>query len=121
MAKFQLDYKKMKLEDMVNYLIDFDKKDMIDLNSFMEEVDKYELVSVYDADGKPKTYIGKSGKVKIKKEQRPTGKKTTRYNFLKAKKAFYNTFANEIEWINPPTEKKNKTTAKATDILAKLK
>lgn len=118
MATF--DYKKLTLEQMVDYVIDNDKTDKIDLNSFMEEKNEYELVSVYEADGKPKMYVGKDGKTRIKKQQKSTGKKVMRYNFLKAKKAFYKAFELDIEWINPPVSTKTEKPKKATDILAKL-
>lgn len=121
MAKAKFDYRKITLEQMVHYVIDNEKKDVIDLNSFMTETEEYKLVNVIDAEGKPQTYIGKDGKIKIKKKQVKTGVKTQKYNFLKAKQEFYKCFKDDIEWINPPKAKTEKDEKKATDILALLK
>ena len=120
--KPSFDYRKVKWEDMVHYLIDNDKKDRIDLTKFYDEVSKYKMVDEYNADGKPKTYVGKDGKVKVKKKkEKIAGEKVTTYNFLKAKKAFYNEFKNDIDWKNPPLEKSEKEKKKASAILELLK
>ena len=119
--KPQFDYNKITLEEMVNYVIENKKKDVIDLKSFNTETEEYKLVNVIDAEGKPQTYVSKKdGKVKIKKKQVKTGKKTTKYNFLKAKRAFYEAFKDDIDWINPPKAKSADAKKKATDILALL-
>ena len=119
--KVSFDFNKLTLEDMVNYVVDNDLKDSIDLKQFLEETEKYKLVNVNDEEGKPKTYVSKkTGKIKIKKKQIPTGEKTTKYNLFKAKRYFYEETKNAIDWKNPPKVKKAKEQKKATDILAKL-
>lgn len=118
--KKQFDFNKITLEDMVNFVVNNNLKDKINLKQFLEEKEKYKLVNVNDAEGKPKTYIGKNGKVKIKKKQIPTGEKVERYNFLKAKRYFYNETKSLIDWKNPPKERKTKDNKKASDILSKL-
>ena len=121
-TKPEFDYRKIKLEDMVHYVIDNEKKDRIDLTAFYDETPKYKMVDEYNADGKPKTYVGKDGKVKIKKKkEKIAGEKTTKYNFLKAKRALYKEFKNDISWINPPLEKAEKEKKKASSILELLK
>lgn len=119
--KTAFDFNKLTLEDMVKYVVDNELKEKIDLKKFLEEKEKYKLVNVNDAEGKPQTYVSKkTGKIKIKKKQIPTGEKTERYNLFKAKREFYNTFKNDIDWTNPPKEKQEKKAKKATAILSLL-
>lgn len=119
--KTAFDFNKLTLEDMVKFVVDNELKDKIDLKQFLETRDKYKLVNVNDAEGKPQTYVSKkTGKIKIKKKQIPTGEKTERYNLFKAKREFYDKFKNDIDWTNPPREKKEKKAKKATSILSLL-
>ena len=119
--KTAFDFNKLTLEDMVKFVVDNELKDKIDLKQFLETRDKYKLVNVNDAEGKPQTYVSKkTGKIKIKKKQIPTGEKTERYNLFKAKREFYSKFKNDIDWTNPPKEKKEKKAKKATAILSLL-
>lgn len=119
--KTTFDFNKLKLEDMVNYVVSNEAKERIDLKQYLEVKEKYKLVNVNDAEGKPQTYVSKkTGKIKIKKKQIPTGEKTERYNLFKAKRDFYTEFKNDINWINPPKVKKAKEEKKATDILSLL-
>ena len=119
--KTAFDFNKLTLEDMVKFVVDNELKDKIDLKQFLETRDKYKLVNVNDAEGKPQTYVSKkTGKIKIKKKQIPTGEKTERYNLFKAKREFYKEFKNDIDWINPPTVKEKKEEKKATAILSLL-
>ena len=119
--KATFDFNKLKLEDMVNYVVNNEAKDRINLKDYLEVKEKYKLVNVNDAEGKPQTYVSKkTGKIKIKKKQIPTGEKTERYNLFKAKRDFYTEFKNDINWINPPKVKKTKEEKKATDILSLL-
>lgn len=119
--KITFDFNKLKLEDMVNYVVSNEAKERINLKEYLEVKEKYKLVNVNDAEGKPQTYVSKkTGKIKIKKRQIPTGEKTERYNLFKAKRDFYTEFKNDINWINPPKVKKAKEEKKATDILSLL-
>ena len=119
--KATFDFNKLKLEDMVNYVVSNEAKERINLKDYLEVKEKYKLVNVNDAEGKPQTYVSKkTGKIKIKKKQIPTGEKTERYNLFKAKRDFYTEFKNDINWINPPKVKKSKEEKKATDILSLL-
>lgn len=119
--KATFDFNKLKLEDMVNYVVSNEAKERINLKEYLEVKEKYKLVNVNDAEGKPQTYVSKkTGKIKIKKKQIPTGEKTERYNLFKAKRDFYTEFKNDINWINPPKVKKAKEEKKATDILSLL-
>ena len=119
--KVTFDFNKLKLEDMVNYVVANEAKERINLKEYLEVKEKYKLVNVNDAEGKPQTYVSKkTGKIKIKKKQIPTGEKTERYNLFKAKREFYTEFKNDINWINPPKVKKAKEEKKATDILSLL-
>ena len=119
--KITFDFNKLKLEDMVNYVVSNEAKERINLKDYLEVKEKYKLVNVNDAEGKPQTYVSKkTGKIKIKKKQIPTGEKTERYNLFKAKRDFYTEFKNDINWINPPKVKKAKEEKKATDILSLL-
>ena len=119
--KATFDFNKLKLEDMVNYVVSNEAKERINLKDYLEVKEKYKLVNVNDAEGKPQTYVSKkTGKIKIKKKQIPTGEKTERYNLFKAKRDFYTEFKNDINWINPPKVKKAKEEKKATDILSLL-
>ena len=119
--KITFDFNKLKLEDMVNYVVSNEAKERINLKEYLEVKEKYKLVNVNDAEGKPQTYVSKkTGKIKIKKKQIPTGEKTERYNLFKAKRDFYTEFKNDINWINPPKVKKAKEEKKATDILSLL-
>lgn len=81
-----------------------------------ETVTEKKAVTVYEADGKPKVYIDKSGKTRVKKKMidANTGKKTVKFNLLKAKRYFYDTYKAEIDFENPPKTKK--TEKKQTEI-----
>ena len=119
--KATFDFNKLKLEDMVNYVVSNEAKERINLKDYLEVKEKYKLVNVNDAEGKPQTYVSKkTGKIKIKKKQIPTGEKTERYNLFKAKREFYSKFKNDIDWTNPPKEKQEKKAKKATAILSLL-
>ena len=119
--KATFDFNKLKLEDMVNYVVSNEAKERINLKDYLEVKEKYKLVNVNDAEGKPQTYVSKkTGKIKNKKKQIPTGEKTERYNLFKAKREFYSKFKNDIDWTNPPKEKQEKKAKKATAILSLL-
>lgn len=80
------------------------------------------LVDVLNADGKPKYYVGKDGKTKIRKQKIAVGSAKEKYfNLMKAKVDFYAAFKNDFEWINLPkaANKKNEE-SKVKDALAAM-
>ena len=118
-----LDYKKMTLKDMYDYLLkehndDESKKAFRD--AYIEIRPKTTYVTVYESDGKPKVYIDKNGKTKVKKKKVPvkTGEKIQSNNLLKAKKYFYETYKSEIDFTNVPTAKKQTVNSSLTDEIA---
>ena len=123
--KITMNYKKITVEDMVKYIKEYDNTDEAKefIKGFYEDKPaKYANVSKVDADGKPITYIGKDGKLKIKKEKVAVGKETKKvYNVLKAKKGFYDRYKDAIEFENPPVKSKEAVaTNKVADALALL-
>ena len=110
MAKATMDYKKITIEDMVNYIKESDNTPEAKafIKGFYEEKPaKTKTVNKLDAEGKPITYIGKDGKLKIKKERVAVGKATKPvYNVLKAKKGFYERYKDKIDFTNAPVKAK---------------
>lgn len=106
--KVVMDYKHLNIEKMVDYVVNTEgAKEKIDLKSFYEERAKKTAVGVFDAEGKPVMYVAKGGKLQQKKKMVETsGKKTKVYNILKAKRAFYDAFKDDIDWGDTAPKKK---------------
>jgi len=119
-----LDYKRMTLKDMYDFLLeehndDESKKAFKD--AYIEVRPKTTYVTVYESDGKPKVYVDKNGKTKVRKKKVPvkSGEKIQSTNLLKAKRYFYETYKSEIEFTNvPETNKKQTKNASLTDEIA---
>lgn len=105
------DFNKLTAKDMAEYIEkyhdDTESKKAFKEAAYETKTEKT-AVTVYEADGKPKVYIDKSGKTRVKKKMidANTGKKTTKFNLLKAKRYFYDTYKAEIDFENPPKTKK---------------
>ena len=113
------DFKKLTAEDMAKYIEEYhndtESKKKFKEAAFETKIEKV-AVTVYEADGKPKYYIDKTGKTRVKKKMidANTGKKKEKFNLLKAKKYFYATYKDEINFENAPkskTENKKQTEA----------
>lgn len=124
MAKVKMDYKKITVDDMVQYVLKYDNtKEAKDfLKSFYEKkAKKYKLVLKLDEDGNPIRYIGKDGKEKFRKEKQAIGSdKTEVYNVLKAKKGFYERYKDDIEFEQPPVKTKEQEKDKVAKALSLL-
>ena len=124
MAKVKMDYKKITVDDMVKYILEKDNtKEAADfIKGFYEEKPKKtKLVLKLDDNGEPIKYIGKDNKEKFKKEKVAAGTETTKvYNVLKAKKAFYERYKDDIEFSKPPVKTKKVETDKVAKALALL-
>ena len=124
MAKEKMNYKKMTVDDMVEYILKYDNtaeaKEFI--NGFYEKKPaKVKLVLKLDNDGKPIEYINKASKKTYKKERIADGKgEKDVYNVLKAKVAFYNRYKDDIDFENPPIKTKDNSNDKIKNALAKL-
>lgn len=121
--KVTMNYNKLTIEQMVDYVIENDVKDKIDLTAFYEEKAKKVAVGVFDAENKPVMITTRGGKLQQKKKMvEVSGAKHKVYNILKAKRAFYDAFANDIEWTNAPKAKKAETkNDKIANALSRLK
>lgn len=111
MAKTKVDYNKLTLDKLVELYKSLSTEDQkkINFSEFMIEVPaKTALVTVVEANGRPKYYIDKNGVTKIKKEKIAVGtEKKKKFSLMKAKRAFYGTYTNEFDWVTKPREKKN--------------
>lgn len=111
MAKTKVDYNKLTVEQLATLYksLSPENQNKINFSKFMIEVPaKTALVNVLDADGKPKYYVDKNGVTKIKKKKIAVGtEKKEKFSLMKAKRAFYDTYPNEFDWISKPREKKN--------------
>ena len=105
------DFKRLTAQDMAKYIEenhnDAESKKNFKEAAFETKIEKV-AVTVYEADGKPKYYIDKTGKTRVKKKMidANTGKKKEKFNLLKAKKYFFETYKDEIEFENAPKESK---------------
>lgn len=109
------DFKKLTLEQMVDYIEKNAPQDKAWFKSeAFETRTQKKAVKQFDADGKPIMKIGKDGKPRqaVKMEEIKGGKKEQVFNLLAAKYAFAKRYMPEII----PTAKEKKP--KASDILA---
>lgn len=125
MSKTKIDYKKMTVDDMVNYILEKDntKESAKFIKGFYEDKPKdTKLVVKKDSNGNPITYIDKNGKEKYRKVRVATTKETKKvYNVLAAKVAFYEKYKDDIEFINAPEKKKkDEPNDKIASALARL-
>lgn len=104
----EVNFKTLKIEGLVELYKELgDKANDFDMASYVEEKpEKTALVDMVNADGKPKYYVGKDGKTKIKKKKVAVGdKKVKVFNLMAAKRDFYKAFKTEFDWKNAPKEK----------------
>jgi hypothetical protein len=120
-----LDYKKLTIDDMVDYIINYDKtpEAVAFIKSFYEEKPaNVERVGKVDSNGKPVMITNKKGEKVQKKETRAIGTETKQvYNILRAKSEFYKRYKNVIRFENAPKEKKTDSISKALSRLDELK
>lgn len=106
----KLDYKKLTLKEMVDY-IEANHNDKASKSAFaaaaIKEHKEQCYVNVVDENGNPTTYTDKNGNTKVKKQRvdKPNGKVTKVKSVLDAKKYFYDTYKDEIEFTNAPKAK----------------
>lgn len=109
--KIEMDFNKLTAKMMKEYIEEHhdntESKKAFRKAAFVEKTEKT-AVTVYEADGKPKVYVDKNGKTRVKKKMIDVagGEKKEKFNLLKAKKYFYNEYKDEINFINPPKESK---------------
>ena len=124
MAKVKMNYKKITIEQMVDYVLNYDNtqeaKDMFNSFGTVEPL-KTKLEPVFDDDGKPVMFTNKKGERKQRMKRVGVGKETKEgYNILASKKAFYERYADKIEFENPPIKTKEVEKDKIKKALAKL-
>lgn len=122
--KIKVDYHKLTVERLAELIAklgdkakDFNAQDYV-----AERAAETKLVAVVDVDGKPKYYVGKDGKTKIRKEKVAVGTKKEKYfNLMKAKRDFYDLFrdAEEFEWYNTPKVAEKKDSKKKVEAALK--
>ena len=106
----KLDYKTLTLKQMMDY-IEENHNDAPSKKAFasvaIKEQKEQITVDVLDEDGKPVTYTDKKGAVKTKKQRvdKPDGKLVKTKDVFGAKRYFYDTYKNEIEFENAPKAK----------------
>lgn len=111
--KVIFDYNKLTAEDMRDYIVKNhntkEDKEEFKKNAF-EIKSKKVAVQVIGKDGKPVYYVDKKGKTRIRQTyvDKPSGEKNLTFNNLKAKKYFYETYKDEIIWLNAPKTKPKK-------------
>ena len=109
-AKVKLDYKKLTIPQMVDYIKtyhnDADSKAAFKAVAIKEQKEQ-KTVDVLDEAGNPITYTDKNGKVKTKKQRidKEDGKMVMVKDTFAAKSYFYKTYKNEIEFENAPKDK----------------
>ncbi len=122
--KIRVDYHKMDVEKLAELVASlgentkgFKAADYVD-----ERPAETKLVDIVNADGKPKYYVGKDGKTKIKKKKVAVGDKKEKYfNLMAAKRAFYDLFREEFDWYNTPKKSaKEDNSKKVADALAAM-
>ena len=106
---------KWTLAELVGTLSEERKKEFNAADYVEERAANVQLVAVLDAEGKPKYYVGKDGKTKIKKKRVAIGdEKVEFFNLMKAKRAFYDAYKDDFEWTSKPKEAKAKAKNDAT-------
>ncbi len=123
--KVVFDYKKLTIDDMVDYILQNDptKEAVAFINSFYEKKPaKVKRVPVFNEDGSPVMIKNKKGEEIQKKEQKPIGKEMKdSYNILKAKSGFYERYKDVIKFENAPKGKKVDKVASALARLSAIK
>ena len=108
--KLEMDFNKLTAKMMKAYIEEYhnddESKKAFKKEAFQEKIERT-AVTVYEADGKPKVYVDKTGKTRVKKKMIDVvgGEKKVKFNLLKAKKYFYATYKNEINFKNAPKTK----------------
>lgn len=110
MAKVQLDYKKLTIPQMMDYIKtyhnDKDSKAAFAAVAIKEQKEQ-KTVDVLDEAGNAVTYTDKNGKVKVKKQRvdKEDGKTLKVKDTFGAKIYFYKTYKDEIDFENAPKDK----------------
>lgn len=122
--KIRVDYHKMDVEKLAELVASLGEntKGFKASDYVSERPAETKLVDIVNADGKPKYYVGKDGKTKIKKKKVAVGDKKEKYfNLMAAKRAFYDLFREEFDWYNTPkVSNKDDNTKKVAAALASL-
>lgn len=122
--KIRVDYHKMDVEKLAELVASLGEntKGFKAADYVAERPAETKLVDIVNADGKPKYYVGKDGKTKIKKKKVAVGDKKEKYfNLMAAKRAFYDLFREEFDWYNTPKKsEKEDNSKKVADALAAL-
>ena len=122
--KIRVDYHKMDVEKLAELVASLGEntKGFKASDYVAERPAETKLVDIVNADGKPKYYVGKDGKTKIKKKKVVVGDKKKKYfNLMAAKRAFYDLFREEFDWYNTPkASNKEDNTKKVAAALASL-
>lgn len=116
--KIKVDYHKLTVEKLAELVAELgDKASAFNANDYVaERAAETKLVDVVNADGKPKYYVGKDGKTKIRKEKIAVGTKKEKYfNLMKAKRAFYDLYKDEFDWYNTPKAAKKDDSSKKVE------
>lgn len=122
--KIRVDYHKMDVEKLAELVASLGEntKGFKAADYVAERPAETKLVDIVNADGKPKYYVGKDGKTKIKKKKVAVGDKKEKYfNLMAAKRAFYDLFREEFDWYNTPKKSaKEDNSKKVADALAAM-
>ena len=122
--KIRVDYHKMDVEKLAELVASLGEntKGFKASDYVSERPAETKLVDIVNADEKPKYYVGKDGKTKIKKKKVAVGDKKEKYfNLMAAKRAFYDLFREEFDWYNTPkVSSKDDNTKKVAAALASL-
>lgn len=122
--KIRVDYHKMDVEKLAELVASLGEntKGFKAADYVAERPAETKLVDIVNADGKPKYYVGKDGKTKIKKKKVAVGDKKEKYfNLMAAKRAFYDLFREEFDWYNTPKKSaKEDNSKKVADALASM-
>ena len=110
MANKKLDYKKLTIAQMMDYIKEF-HNDKASKAAFaavaIKEQKEQKTVDVLDESGNPVTYTDDKGKVRTKKKRvdKEDGKMVKVKDTFGAKAYFYKTYKDEIEFENAPKGK----------------
>lgn len=106
----KLDYKKLTMDEMMNYIKE-NHNDTTSKKAFAAAAVKDHkeqcYTTVLDANGQPVMVEDKNGNLKPKKQRvdKANGKTVKVKSVLDAKKYFYETYKNEIDFVNAPKTK----------------
>lgn len=110
MAKVKLDYKKLTMEQMMDYIKTY-HNDAESKAAFkavaVKEQKEQKTVVVLDENGNPIIYTDKKGKEQKKKQRvdKPDGKMIKVKDTFAAKNFFFNAYKDEIDFENAPKVK----------------